>query len=191
MKAPQKILVINGHPDKDSLVQTLANAYADSAKQSGHQVTQINVRELVFNINAHHPAVKQDLEVDLKTAQTQILEAQHLVVFYPIWWGGMPAALKGFFDRILTSGFAFRYLEKGMPEKLLTGRSVDIVNTSDTPSWLHWLLLKGDKLQVKRNIFEFCGVKVKRHYRFGPVFKSSEQQRERWIKRVISLAQQV
>ena len=41
----------------------------------------------------------QALEPDLLQAQANILWAEHLVLVYPIWWGGIPALLKGFFDR--------------------------------------------------------------------------------------------
>jgi len=189
MPSTKNILVINGHPDQNSLTQGLVNAYIDGAKQHGHKVQLLNLRELDFNpIGHHYVATSSPLEADLENAQTLIKQAEHLAVFYPIWWGGMPALLKGFFDRSLTSGFAFRYSEKGIPQKLLAGRTVDIFNTTDTPSWLHWLLLKGDKLQAKRNIFEFCGIKVKHHIRFGSVIQSDARQREAWLQKVVRFA---
>jgi putative NADPH-quinone reductase len=189
MSSTKTILVINGHPDQNSLTQGLVNAYVDAAKQQGHKVQLLNLRSLDFNPIGHHYAINTPLEPDLESAQRLIKQAQHLAVFYPIWWGGMPALLKGFFDRALTPGFAFRYSEKGIPQKLLIGRTVEIFNTTDTPGWLHWLLLKGDKLQAKRNIFEFCGIKVKRHVRFGSVFQSDDALRDKWLKRVMRLAQ--
>lgn len=182
-------VVINGHPDEDSLTQAMVNAYVNATKQQGHTVHLINLRSLNFNPIGHHYAVKTPLEPDLENAQVRIRQAQHLAVFYPIWWGGMPALLKGFFDRAFTPGFAFSYSDKGIPQKLLASKTVEIFNTTDTPHWLHWLLLKGDKLQAKRNIFEFCGIKVKRHIRFGSVFKSDDAQREKWLQRVVGYAQ--
>jgi hypothetical protein len=44
-----------------------------------------------------------------KKIQKQITESNHLIFIYPVWWGSMPAILKGFFDRVLTPGFAFRF----------------------------------------------------------------------------------
>lgn len=50
--------------------------------------------------------------------------AEHIVFFYPTWWGTVPALLKAFFERLFLPGFAFRYRE-GSPfsEQLLRDRS--------------------------------------------------------------------
>lgn len=45
-----------------------------------------------------------ELEEDLVKAQELIRWADHLVFVYPIWWGTMPAVLKGFFDRVFLPG---------------------------------------------------------------------------------------
>jgi len=44
---------------------------------------------------------------DLKREQARFREADLLVVHFPLWWGGMPAILKGWFDRVLAYGFAY------------------------------------------------------------------------------------
>ncbi len=52
--------------------------------------------------------------------------------------------LKGLLDRILLPGFAFRY-HRANPfwDKLLSGRSADVIVTMDTPPW-YLRLLYGD-----------------------------------------------
>ena len=47
-----------------------------------------------------------------------------MVIFTPIWWGALPAKLKGLIDRTFLPGFAFQYEEgKLMPKQLLKGRT--------------------------------------------------------------------
>ena len=49
------------------------------------------------------------LESDVQAYQERIAKADYILCIYPIWWYAMPARLKGFFDRVMTGGFAFRY----------------------------------------------------------------------------------
>lgn len=111
----KRILLILGHPGATSFCAALAERYAQSALDAGHQVRQLRLGEMVFD-----PVLRQGyqqvqaLEEDLSRAQSDILWAEHLTLVYPIWWGGIPALLKGFFDRVLLPGFAFKY-RKGKP----------------------------------------------------------------------------
>ena len=41
--------------------------------------------------------------------------------------GDVPALLKAFFEQVGRPNFAFRYREKGLPEKLLKSRSARVV----------------------------------------------------------------
>ena len=80
----------------------------------------------------------QPLEPDLLDAQASITWAQHLVWVYPIWWGGLPALLKGFLDRIFLPGFAFKYRpNSALWDRLLTGRSAELLVTMDSPPWYY------------------------------------------------------
>ena len=47
----KKILIINGHPDKESFNFGLAEAYKKGAISSGSEVTEIIIRNLEFNPN--------------------------------------------------------------------------------------------------------------------------------------------
>ncbi|QOR70312.1 NAD(P)H-dependent oxidoreductase [Ruania alkalisoli] len=47
------------------------------------------------------------LAPDIRTEQAKLREADLLVLQFPLWWGGMPAILKGWFDRVFVNGFAF------------------------------------------------------------------------------------
>ena len=72
---------------------------------------------------------------DIEQAREDILWAEHLVVQYPTWWASTPALLKGFFDRTLVPGFAYRYRDTGRGwDKLLAGRSARLLVTMDAPA---------------------------------------------------------
>lgn len=78
--------------------------------QAGADVRMITLNELAFNMNLEGGyRNKLPLEPDLLEAQEAIKWAEHLVWVFPIWWGGPPALLKGFVDRIFMPGYAFKY----------------------------------------------------------------------------------
>ena len=182
-----KILMIDAHPDADSYCTSLAEAYSKTAENQGHEVVWLRLRDLRFDLVAHHKAKPLALEEDLLKAQQQIKEAEHLALIYPIWWGGMPALLKGFLDRVLTPNFALKYQENGAPIGLLKGRTLDIINTCDIPPIAQWWFLRGDKLQQKRNVLGMCGLKIRRHQRFGALHNSTLSQREAWLSKATEI----
>ncbi|HYD78656.1 MAG TPA: NAD(P)H-dependent oxidoreductase [Paucimonas sp.] len=191
---PKRILVLNGHPDPSSFCASLATAYAASAHAASHEVITLQLSEQRFDPvlrRGYH--AEQELESDLASAQRAIAWAEHLVFVYPVWWGAMPALLKGFIDRTFLPGFAFKYRpNSSLWDKLLAGRSADLIVTMDTPLWYYrWVQRMPGHHQMKKTILEFCGVEPVRITSFGPVRGSSNRQRERWIARTEQLAHSI
>ncbi len=180
----KNILVILGHPHKESLCGAMASAYVDAAKAAGADVRVLALADLQFDPVLHLGYTEiQPLEPDLLAAQTDVVWAQHLVFVYPNWWGTFPALLKGFFDRAFLPGFAFKYrADSPLCDKLLAGRTGRVLVTMDSPSWYYrWLVgAPGDK-QIRNSILGFCGVKPVRIQHFGPVRTASDAQRARWL----------
>lgn len=58
-----------------------------------------------LHLDPHY--TEQALEPCLQRCQESLLWAEHLIIVYPVWWGTMPALLKGWLDRVLLPGFAF------------------------------------------------------------------------------------
>jgi len=188
----KNILIINGHPDKQSLCNDIAIQYKEGAKSANAQVELMNLYELDFSINLSHGYRKRtELEPDLIIAQERIEQAEHLVFVYPTWWGAPPALLKGFIDRVFLPGFAFQPHENSpLWEKLLKGKSARLLVTMDTPGWYNALVYQSAGTKVmKKNTLEFCGVKPVKTSNFRPVKHSSEQTRAKWIKKAFQLGQ--
>lgn len=178
------ILVILGHPDKNSFCGSLAKAYIDSAMANGSEVRHLQLGELKFDPILWLGYKKiQELEPDLKKAQELILWSNHIVFVYPNWWGTMPAVMKGFFDRVLLPGFAFKYRKDSpMWDKLLSGRTSHLMVTMDTPPWYYrWIFHRPGHNEMKRTILGFCGIKVVKISEFAQIKGSSLRQREKWI----------
>jgi len=180
----KRILVILGHPAKESFCGALANSYLAGARAAGNEVQLVSLGSLSFDPVLHNGyASIQALEPDLVAGQTAITWAQHVVFVYPIWWGAMPALLKGFIDRLFLPGFAFKYREGSrFWDRLLSGRSAHLLVTMDTPPWyFRWVYRMPGHNQMKRTILEFSGIKPVTVSNFGPVKTSNQQQREKWL----------
>lgn len=182
----QRILVILGHPSSTSFCSALADTYIQSAKNADHEVRVLRLGTLAFDPVLHHGYTDiQALEADLLGAQADILWATHLAFVLPIWWGGIPALMKGFIDRVFLPGFAFKYRAgKAFPDKLLHGRTAHLLVTLDTPPWYYrWFYRMPGIHQMRKTTLEFCGITVTKTLLLGPVLGSTPAQRNRWLTR--------
>ena len=183
----KKILIINGHPDKESFNFGLAQAYEKGVKDSGAELKIINVRELDFNPNLQYGYRKRtELEPDLIKAQEMIKWADHLVWFYPVWWGSVPAILKGFIDRVFLPGFAFKKREGSVWwDKFLSGRSARIICTLDQPGWFYrWVNSRPSHHAMKKLTMKFVGISKVKITTIGPLRLSKEEFRNKWLQKV-------
>lgn len=187
----KKILVILGHPDSSSFCESIASTYVNAAREVGHHVKYLRLGEIQFSpILLQGYKKRQQLEIGLVECQDAITWADHLVFVYPTWWGGMPALLKGFFDRVFLPGFAFKYRENSQFwDRLLAGRSAHVFTTMDTPPWYYRLVFRmPGHNQIKKTILEFSGVKPVKITSFGPVRFSTVEQRSKWLSSVATMA---
>jgi putative NADPH-quinone reductase len=186
----RNVLILNGHPDPESLCAALAHAYCRGARAGGHRPRVLNVSELKFDPVLHRGYKgAQALEPDLVMAQQSILEADHLVVVFPIWWSSVPALFKGFLDRVLLPGFAFKYRKSGpLWDRLLAGRTGEILLTTDAPNWWNrWILNDPAINMMKKGVLAFCGIRVKRITRFASVKSRAPEQIARFLEKAEKL----
>ena len=187
----KNIAVILGSPDPDSFCRALADRYAQAAEQAGHQVRYFRLGEVEFDpVLRHGYNQRQELEPGLQEIKEAISWAEHLVLVYPVWWGGMPALLKGFLDRVFLPGYAFQY-RKNSPlwGKLLAGRSAHVITTMDTPPWYFKLVYRSPAHnQIRRTMLEFVGFKPVTITVLGPVRDASRSRKAAWLDRIAAFA---
>jgi NAD(P)H dehydrogenase (quinone) len=186
----KKILIINGHPDKESLCFALAESYKKGADSASADCKLIHLIDLDFNPILNHGYRKISvLEPDLVKMQAEITAADHLVFVYPNWWSTFPALLKGFIDRVFVPNFAFKYRENSVFwDKLLAGKTARLIVTMDTPWWYYWLINKNAGHNAMRiGVLEFCGIKPVKITVFTPIKSSDEAKRKKWLAEVEEL----
>lgn len=182
-----KILIINGHPDEESYNFALAHAYEKGARESGAEVEHLKIRDLDFNPNLGYGYRKRtELEPDLLEAQRLLKWADHLVWVFPVWWGSYPAIMKGFLDRVLLPGFAFKKREGSVWwDKFFTGKSAHIISTLDQPAWFYkYINGNPSNIAMKRLTMKFIGVSKVKITSIGPIRLSKDEYRAKWLKKV-------
>jgi NAD(P)H dehydrogenase (quinone) len=189
----KKIFILLGHPDKSGMCGTLADAYERGARAAGHAVSRMNIGDMQFDpILRKGYRAMQELEPDLKKFTEEVHNCDHFVIIYPVWWVGMPAILKGLFDRAWLPGSAFRYMKMKSGKRtvfwhrLMRGRTSRTILTSGTPPWLVRLLPGNVNAQLRWGILWFAGFSVRSLW-LGPSENVPEQKKLHWISKVENL----
>ena len=185
------VLAIDGHPDEGRLTSHLLDHYAASLG-GATKVERFAARDLSFDLNLRKGyKTEQPWEPDLQRLASALLACDHLVIGFPLWWGSEPASLKGLLDRLLLPGFAFRYRrDNPFWDRLLAGRSADVLITMDTPPW-YLAVIYGNPVvrRWRRQILGFCGLSPIRFITLGPTRQGgAEKKLSVWRARVARAA---
>lgn len=182
----KRILIIQGHPDAKGghLCHALAQAYADGAAEGEHDVWRIDVAQLDFPLLRSATDWNQNtLPTCLVPAQQGIEWAQHLVVFFPLWLGDMPALLKGFLEQVARPGFAFHDDGNGgFGKKGLSGRSARLVVTMGMPALVYRHFYRAHSVKaLERNVLGFVGIAPVHETLIGMVDKLDAPAAQKWL----------
>lgn len=186
-----KALVILAHPDSRSFNHAIAGAAVTALQDLGHQVVFHDLEKEGFDpvLPAREIPEEGKLDAAIRKHCDDLASADGIVVIHPNWWGMPPAILKGWIDRVVRPGVAYRFLEgddgEGVPVGLLKAKTAVVFNTSNTPREREQNVF-GDPLETlwKACIFDLCGVKTFHRRMFGVMVTSTPEQRGRWLDEV-------
>ncbi len=181
-----KIFTWVGHPASDSLSHALIAAYEKGVESQNGQVRRLRLDQMDFKMNLSEGYnQRMELEADLLAWQKALTWCTHTCWAYPMWWGSMPAKMKGAIDRALLPGFGFSYHETDpFWDRLLKGRSGEVMITADTPDWFDRLTSASPvRKQVKKKVMEFVGIKPVRTHYFAATRYADEKKIEGWKAR--------
>lgn len=183
-----RISIILAHPNPESFNHAIAAAAAEALSGAGHQVTLHDLHRERFD-----PVLpKEELAPGMPASPTvaahclEAAQADGFVIVHPNWWGQPPAILKGWVDRVLRMGLAYKFVVgdngEGIPVGLLKAQAAVVFNTANTPMERERTTF-GDPLDGlwKRCIFDLCGVRKVERRVFSPVITSTPAERERWL----------
>jgi putative NADPH-quinone reductase len=177
-----KILVIKSHTRVDSFCNAIADSYIDGAKDSSHEVKEINLATLELEKYLKYEHLKPHTPVeDLQECRDMISWAEHIVFAFPMWWGTPPALLSVFIEIVFKAPFAFEYTPTG-PKGLLDGKSTAIISTMDSPVQKQ-IEVVGDPARLKiAHLAHFCGMSEPTTTYYSSIKKSDDTQKQEWLK---------
>ncbi len=183
-----RVLIVAAHPDPDSFTLALAQRMAAAATETGaavvfHDLYRTDFDPRLTMAEAHGQPSRDPLVM----AHIQdLLWADVFVAVHPNWWGGPPALLKGWIDRVFAPGAAYDFEKKidegGLPIPLLRTRAALIVNTSNTAE-AREVAVFGDPLERmwRDCLLGFCGVQVIDRWVLRIIATSTPEQRAAWL----------
>ena len=140
------VLVVHAHPDPDSFSAALRDRVVATLTDRGDRVELIDLYADRFDpvLSAHEVATHGTGIAErpaLAGHAERLQAADALVLVYPTWWGGPPAMLKGWFDRVWCEGVAYTLPPGGdRIRPLLRGvRDLVVVTTCGSPWWVNAL----------------------------------------------------
>lgn len=179
----KKILIIDGHPNENSLCYALAEAYITGALETGAEVKKFRIADLDFNPNLRFGYQQRtELEPDLLAAFDLLQWADHWVWVHPVWWNGIPALMKGFIDRLFLPGFTYEPVVGSLRVKpLMKGKTAHIIATLDQPSWYYRLVSRAPSEYQMKESLKLCGIKPIKITYIGIVKGAALTQRIKWL----------
>lgn len=185
------ILLVLAHPDKNSFNHAIAETCKKRLIENGHSVVYHDLYEENFDPLLFKEEIPKNGQVNelIQKHCNDLVNSDGIIVIHPNWWGQPPAILKGWIDRVIRPGVAYKFQEgddgEGVPIGLLKAQIALVFNTANT-SEIREINIFKDPLETiwKNCIFDLCGVQQFERKMFRIIVTSDLQQRTKWLEEV-------
>ncbi|MEZ5260590.1 MAG: NAD(P)H-dependent oxidoreductase [Acidimicrobiia bacterium] len=187
-------LVVWAHPRRDSFSHAVLETAVDALARAGHHVDVVDLYGERYQ-PAMTPSEWQAYselrsEPDERSAAhiELVRVAEQLVFIYPTWWFGLPAILKGWLERTMVPGVAFRIDEHGALRGNLTElrRIVGIATYGSSPWYVH-LIGDAGRRTLDRTVRMSTPNPLKVRVRWYPLYRMDtidDDQRHAFLERI-------
>lgn len=188
-------LIIYAHPNLHSFSKAMADAVASAGKKCGYDPQIRDLYRLNFNpilSDAELQASYQGIIPEEIRYEQQLWQQADLIsLIYPLWWMGFPAILKGYLDRVLTHGFAYK-TENGVSQGLLSGKRLQqfILIGSNVQDYQKCGFAQSLQDTLVDGLFNYCGISEIQHTLFGDIHLISDAERQALLQQADETTQQ-
>ena len=125
---------------------------------------------------------------DIATEQKYVQWADVLLFIYPVWWGGMPAIMKGYIDKVFSWGFAYQSNGGGTVYPLLTHKKAMVMSSlGQSREEYEKGMFQAMSRVNNEGVFGFCGIEVLHQLFFASIHTISASERERYFQQATSV----
>lgn len=183
-----KSTVILAHPWHGSYNKAICDTVIDSLTKSGKDATLIDLYKdgFIASLSEEELAVYMKgkaLDDNVLRYQQMLNNSDELILIFPIWWYGMPAILRGFFDKVMIDGFAFEPDSSGKLQGKLTNiKRVTLISTSEIPTW-YLKYVTGDSIRkpfMSRTLKDL-GITSSKWFNIGRVGSTTDEKRRDFL----------
>lgn len=162
-----RTIIVFNHPYERSYCNAILEAVTNGLQKAGHEIDLMHLDRDEFNPRMTSDDLKAFVEhraVDPQVLNyhNRLKKADHLIFIFPIWWDIMPAATKGFIDRVLSPGLAYDHHPRGfgLVPLLKNLKSITIITTMNKPRIMYTLLI-GNLIRkvMLKSVFKTMGYK--------------------------------
>jgi NAD(P)H dehydrogenase (quinone) len=191
--AVRRALVVVAHPCRDSFSHALADAAQSALVDQGAHVDRIDLYAIGFRAAmsvderiAYH-SDEPILDAQVREHADLVTRADTLVFVYPTWWGGLPAILKGWLERVTVPGVGFVFDQRTGKVKPGLGhvRRIVGISTYGAPWWSVKLMTDQGRRIVTRALRMSCGWRAKpAWFALYAIDSTTEDERAAFVGRV-------
>lgn len=173
----QKHLIIYANPNQDSfchaVLEAVLNAQSENSIVRDLYLLDFNPILSLEEINLS----PENLPNEIKIEQDLIKQADLITLIYPLWWMGFPAIMKGYFDRVLSFGFAYENIDGKSQGKLTNKMQQFIVMGNKLSDYQAKGFDKSLQDCLVDGLFNFCGIKDIQHTIIDALHLKSEDEK--------------
>jgi len=186
-----RVLVIYAHPVETSFHAAMHGRVVEALRKAGHEVDDCDLYAEGFNpvlsreerLNYHDTSINQR---PVKTYVERLQRADALVFCFPVWCFGLPAILKGWFDRVLMPGVSFNISDPAHVKPALTHlKRIAAVTSYGRPRWMAFLMGDPPRKVIKRYLRALTGDKARIDYHpYYHMNVATPEKLERHVQRI-------
>lgn len=129
---------------------------------------------------------------DIAVEQDLLAQADLVTLVFPLWWASYPAIIKGYIDRVLSYGFAYKAGANGI-EGLLTGKKVVLFTSmgNSMEQYEEKNLFGAFKQTLGHEVFDFCGMEIVHHEFFPQIPDASDDIKKQYVDKALLAYQSI
>ncbi len=188
-----RVLVLYAHPVETSFHAALHRRVVAELQAAGHTVDDCDLYAEDFNpvlsraerLNYHNTAVNR---APVQGYVDRLLAAEALVLCFPVWCFGLPAILKGWFDRVLMPGVAFDISDPTNVKPALTHlKKIAAITTYGRPRWMAFFMGDPPRKVITRYLRALAGGTSVGYHAYYHMNVATQDRLQRHLQRIAAV----